>query len=287
MKADKIKLFVLSMLACATSALAKGASPAVPVASPGDWVVSDDYPSAALHLHMAGTTAFKLIVDTTGKPIRCDIVASSKFDVLDAATCDSVMPKARFFAARNGAGQPVEGSFTGKVRWVEPTGATTPVIERLGSMFLSIDQTGKVASCRFVFHFPVEGGTPSQNPCEHELKSPPPALGLELRGHFQGPLASVEIEMADVFTPTLLARVLAPMPGYEQRGLYIHNFTVTRDSKLAKCTFAEQRGSIILAQDFCVQAQQESFDPPFAAIDKDGIASGSHVVRILLKLANN
>src|SRR5579863_6412 len=283
MKINKSMLIALSMGACAQAASAKAPVGAVPVGSPADWVGSQDYPRAALQFHMAGTTAFRLAVDSTGKPSRCEIRSSSGFDVVDAAPCDNVMGKARFSAARNAAGQPVESGYTGRVRWVLPAAATTAISERLWSMLLAVDQTGKVASCRFVFHFPVEGASPGQNPCEFELKSTPPAFGQELRGSFQGSLVNVEIEMADVFTPALRERALAAMPGYEQRALYIFDFTVTSDSKLGECRWEEQRGSILLAQDFCAQAGRASFDPPFSAIGKDGVASGWHIMRVMLK----
>jgi hypothetical protein len=111
----------------------------------------------------------------------------------------------------------------------------------------------------------------------------PPALGQEFRGNFQGPSADVEVQLADVFTPALRARVLSAMPDYEQRGLNIYRFTVTSDRKIGQCRYEEQRGSDLLATDFCLAATREIFDPPFSAFDKDGVASGWHIMRVLLK----
>ena len=78
-------------------------------------------------------------------------------------------------------------------------------------------------------------------------------------------------------------RVLAPMPGYEQRGLNIHQFTVTSDGKIGQCRYEEQRGSEFLAEDFCKEAQDVVFDPPFSAFDKDGTAKGWSITRVMLK----
>jgi len=288
MKHAQSWLFMLSvlaspLLAAPHIAFAKAPLPVKPAGSPDTWVTPEDYPNAALRFGMAGTTGFRLMVDATGQPTSCAITTSSGFDVLDTTTCDKVMARARFIPAQNAAGKPMGGSYASRVRWVIPTGHSEPLSERFGAVSLSVDPTGKIIACKFVFHAPVEGVAPDQSTCEHEMKSQPPAFGLELRGGFQGPVAEVEFEMADVFTPELRARVLAPMPGYEQRALSIHQLTVGSDGKLASCAFAEQRGSMLFAQDFCSQAQHSSFDSPFSAINKDGVASGWHIIRVLLK----
>lgn len=287
MKAARLLLLALSMLAGAHSAFAKARAPvpvaAKPLGSPGDWIGSGDYPATALRLDMTGATVFRLAVDATGKPRRCDIVESSGFDVLDTATCQRLMANARFTPSRDRAGRPTEGTYSNRVRWVMPLGGRLPVSERFASMLLSIDQTGNVTSCRFVVHIPAEAAASDENPCKQTLRFPQPALGLEFRGNFQGSSAEVEIQMADVFTPALRARLLSPMPGYEQRGLNIHHFTVTNDGKLGQCNYEEQRGSDLFAMNFCLEARDENFDPPFSAFDKDGIASGWHIMRVLLK----
>ena len=280
-------LTTLAMLGCVHSASAKprpsGLVGAVPVGSPGDWVTTSDYPSDALRFQITGVTAFRLYIDTAGKPSRCEIVQSSGFDVLDTATCELILARARFTPARNAAGMPAEGTYSNRVRWVTPEGAGLPIGERLFVMLLSIDEAGKIAACKFEQRYPDGGDSSDEDPCARGMKSSPPQMGLELRGNFKGPLAEVEIESADVFTQTLRERFLAPRPGYEQRALFIHNFTVTSDGKLDKCRFEQQRGSIHLANHFCNEAQNEKYDPPFAAIDKDGAASGLHIMRVLLK----
>lgn len=286
MKVARLPLLALSLLAGAHSASSKAPAPvpvtATPLGSPGDWIGSGDYPATALRFDMTGVTVFRLAVDATGKPSRCDVVESSGFDVLDTTTCQRLMVNARFSPSHDLAGRPMEAKYSSRVRWIMPPGAGGPVSEHFGSMLLSIDPTGNVTSCRIVLHVPTEAAASVEKPCEQAMK-PPPALGLEIRGNFQGPSADVEIQLADVFTPDLRARVLSPMPGYEQRGLNIHHFTVTNDGKLGQCSYKEQRGSDRLATDFCLAARHKNFDPPFSAFDKDGVASGWHIMRVLLK----
>lgn len=282
MKPAGLSLLAWSMLTCTHPAFAKSSPTtmaATPLGSPGDWVGTGDYPATALRYDMTGVTAFRLAVDSTGMPSRCDIVESSGFDLLDKATCDRVMAKARFSPARDRTGKASDGTYANRVRWVMPLGPRPTVSERFASILLSIDQTGKVTSCRIVLEAPES----AENPCEQTQRSLPATVGLEFRGSFQGSTADVELRMADFFTPALRARVLAPMPGYEQRSLNIHHFTVTSDGKIGQCSYQEQRGSELLIADFCGDARRGSYDPPFAAFDKDGVANGWHIMRVLLK----
>jgi TonB family protein len=287
MKAVLRALLALLIVSCARLSAAKENAPvsvtAAPIGSPASWLNPNDYPAAAMRYAMTGITAFTLTVDATGKPSRCLIVQSSGFDILDTATCQRLMTNARFAPSRNRAGKPVERTYNGRVRWVLPEGAVQPVSETFGSMLLSIDQAGNVTSCRMAIHVPAIASASAEKPCGQGMGMPPAALGMEFRGNYQGSSAEVEIQQADAFTPDLRARVLSPVPGYEQRGLNIYHFTVTKDGKLGQCSYEEQRGSEHLATDYCVQAHRNNYDPPFSAFDKDGVANGWHIVRVLLK----
>lgn len=276
----------LLLIGCAQLAAAKepvASITATPIGSPGAWLSPNDYPAAALRFSLTGVTAFTLAVDANGKPNRCDITQSSGFDILDIATCQRLMANARFTPPLDRSGKPVESTFNSRVRWVLPKGATLPVSETFGAMLLAIDQTGKVTSCHMAIHVPVLASASTEKPCGQGMGLPPAAFGMEIRGNYPGSSAEVEIQQADVFTSALRARVLSPMPGYEQRGLNIFHFTVTKDGKLGQCSFEEQRGSEHLATDYCAQARGKKYDPPFSAFDKDGIANGWHIVRVLLK----
>jgi TonB family protein len=286
MKGARSTLLALSMLASAGLAVARTPAQAAtqpePIDSPGEWIGPGDYPVAALRFEMTGTTAFRLTVDGTGQPSRCDIVESSGFDMLDAATCERVMAKARFSPARDRAGKPVEGRYSNRVRWALPEGPQVPGTEQFVSMRQTIDQTGTITSCHATQHVP-DTAAAGPSPCDYSAKLQQPAVGLNIRGDFQGPSAEVEILMANVFTPELRARVLSPKAGYEQRGLNIHRFTVGDDRKISQCVYEEQRGSALLATHFCQEIHDAAIDPPFSAFDKDGTATGWRIVRVLLK----
>lgn len=279
----RLALLALSMT-FAMPVAARPAAPtaAVPIGSPGDWLNPNDYPATALRYDMQGTTAFRLSVDAAGKPTRCEIATSSGFDVLDTATCDRLMTKAQFTPSRDHKGNAIAGTYSNRVRWVVPKGEQAPMTESFGSMVLSIDPTGKVTTCEMTIHVPATN-VPTGKECESVPQSFPPSVAQEFRGNIQSPTATVEILVADAFTPELRARVLAPRPGYEQRGLSIHRFTVVDGGKLGSCAYSEQRGSSDVAMNFCLEAREEHFDPPFSAFDKDGVANGWHIMRVLAK----
>lgn len=258
---------------------------AKPLESPASWIDPGDYPALARRFQMGGTTGFSLSVDTTGAPTGCAITQSSGFDVLDAATCDRLMANARFAPPRDRNGKPVAGVYANRVRWMLPDRAQTPMSERYASILLKFDRAGKILSCRAEFHFPASVALPfGDDICAGAVNSPLSlALGAELGGAFVGPSAEVEIRMADAFTPALRAQVLAPAPGYAQLALDIHQFTVDRDGEPGDCSYAEQRGSGRLVQDFCGTVRGARFDPPFAAFDANGVAHGWHIVRVLRK----
>lgn len=285
MKAAALSLLALLTMAGSHPAFAKAParSVAIPIGSPGAWIGAGDYPATALRFEMTGITVFKLTIDDSGKPSRCDIIESSGFEVLDTATCERLMANARFAFSRGPAGKPTDHTYSNRVRWVLPTGDRIPVSERFASFMLTIDDKGRVSSCRAVVHVPAVVKALGENSCGQVSTSLPPAMGLEIRGSFPGPSAEVELRLADVFTTALRSQVLSTPPDYQQRSLNIHRFTVTNDGKLGQCAYAEQRGSSHFSTDFCLEARRENFDPPFSTLDKDGIASGWHIARVLLK----
>lgn len=283
MLSARLGLVALSMISATHVALAQSSAPddIAPIGSPADWIGANDYPTDALRFEMEGTTAYQLTLDATGKPAHCEVVTSSGFDALDTATCERLMAKAEFTPARDRKGKAIEGAFSGRVNWIIPRGEKAPVAEHFASIVLSIDQSGKVTSCKIVIRVPVNAASFDQE-CEAIL-SLPPSVGLEFRGNTQSPSATVEVRMANVFTPELRTQVLAPMQGYEQRGLSVHRFTVTDGGKLGTCNYIEHRGSIYVASNFCRDARDAYFDPPFTAFDKDGVANGYRIMSVLLK----
>lgn len=111
-----------SLLVLAAPALAAGgnAKPPVPLANPGDWVSSSDYPPAALRSQLEGVSKIILTIDPNGIVENCRISVSSGSSELDAATCRLITERARFDPARNNRGKPVTGSWAKSVRWQIP-----------------------------------------------------------------------------------------------------------------------------------------------------------------------
>lgn len=285
MKAARLSLALL-MLAVTQAAFAEpppAPEAPLPRGSPGNWIGSGDYPATALRFNMEGTTVFKLTVDAAGKPQRCEVVESSGFDILDTTTCQRLMANAKFSPSRDRAGKPIEGAFSSRVRWVMPQAPKLPVSERFASMALAVDPSGNITACQMVVHVPTEAAAPNDSACKQVQQSRWFGWFREFSSSFQGAPADVEIEMAAAFSPALRARILSPKPGYEQRGLSIHRFTVTSEGKLGQCTYEELRGSDLLATNFCLEASREAFDPPFSAFDKDGVATGWQITRVLVK----
>ena len=93
---------------------------AVPRGVPGQWVTTDDYPTAALRQGRAGTTRFRVTIGADGRVAGCEIVSSSGSPDLDAATCRNVTKRGRFDPATDGSGAKVGGSWTSAVTWVIP-----------------------------------------------------------------------------------------------------------------------------------------------------------------------
>lgn len=87
---------------------------------PANWVSSFDYPSVALRSQLSGRAAFRLVVDRYGFPRECVITETSGHQVLDDATCKTVMRRASFYPARDAEGNATTGSYAQAVRWMVP-----------------------------------------------------------------------------------------------------------------------------------------------------------------------
>ena len=92
---------------------------AQPRGNPGSWATPNDYPSRALREERTGTTGFSVTVDTQGRVVSCTITSSSGHADLDDATCKNVSRRARFKPAMQN-GEPVQGTYSNRVRWVIP-----------------------------------------------------------------------------------------------------------------------------------------------------------------------
>jgi protein TonB len=93
---------------------------AAPRNTPARWVTTDDYPSRDLRQGHEGTTAFRLVIGSNGRVSACEVVRSSGYPGLDAATCKAVTARARFEPATDESGARILGTYSNSVRWQIP-----------------------------------------------------------------------------------------------------------------------------------------------------------------------
>ncbi|MEI4506890.1 energy transducer TonB [Sphingopyxis sp. CCNWLW253] len=87
---------------------------------PGRWATTDDYPQADFARKNEGMTTFLLPVGPDGKVSDCRIVDSSGFPSLDQRTCELMLARAAFRAAKDGNGRAVSSFYINKVYWKVP-----------------------------------------------------------------------------------------------------------------------------------------------------------------------
>ena len=97
-------------------ALAKEPKPVVPRNDPGRWSTRNDYPDWLTGGEQV--VAFELTIDTVGSISDCRITESSGSRLLDNTTCSLLRTRARFKAARDADGNPTQGTYTNRVRWI-------------------------------------------------------------------------------------------------------------------------------------------------------------------------
>jgi TonB family protein len=78
-----------------------------PVAKPGIWIRSSDYPAAMIRGGYQGLVHYRIIVDENGKPVSCHIQASTRPKEFDDVVCRSAMKRAEFEPALDANGKPV------------------------------------------------------------------------------------------------------------------------------------------------------------------------------------
>lgn len=93
---------------------------AVPRGNPGKWVTDADYRTRWINEGLSGSARFTLAIDARGAVTDCSVTRSTGHAVLDAATCQLVTRRARFEPARDSAGKPVAGSYSGSINWKIP-----------------------------------------------------------------------------------------------------------------------------------------------------------------------
>jgi len=116
----------------------QGAGPrrgvAIRAAAQGDpklWITAADYPDWAVRAELEGNVLTALTIDAEGRVSGCEISLSSGAPKLDAYSCELLMRRARFTAARGRMGRPVADVWLYSHGWKLPVDRAPPVaVER-------------------------------------------------------------------------------------------------------------------------------------------------------------
>jgi TonB family protein len=90
---------------------------ATPLGSPGNWLRSDDYPSAMVRAGGQGLVRFRLTVDEAGNVSSCHIQQRTNPDEFADLSCKLITKRAKFSPALDASGKPVASLYTNMVRW--------------------------------------------------------------------------------------------------------------------------------------------------------------------------
>jgi Gram-negative bacterial TonB protein C-terminal len=91
-----------------------------PLTSPGEWIVSRDYPLKMLSAGQPAIVEFRLSVGADGKPASCHIQSTTRPKDFDAAVCESLMRRARFAPALDAGGEPIASYYRNTVNFALP-----------------------------------------------------------------------------------------------------------------------------------------------------------------------
>jgi protein TonB len=80
-------------------------------------VMADDYPAEALENGWQGHVQVDLTVGTNGRANACQVTKSSRYKVLDDATCRIFITRARFKPSVDAGGNPIEGHYQTHLDW--------------------------------------------------------------------------------------------------------------------------------------------------------------------------
>ncbi|WP_408591191.1 energy transducer TonB [Novosphingobium sp.] len=135
----------LTLATQADAALPRGPTPS---GSPGQWVTSNDYPSAALRNEVEGVVGFLLTIGVDGVPSGCEVAQSSASPDLDNQTCLLLMQRARFTPGTDGNGKPAASTYRSSVRWQIPR--DIHVEAALFTYSYVVQADGTVSDCKVV-----------------------------------------------------------------------------------------------------------------------------------------
>nr|WP_294850913.1 energy transducer TonB [uncultured Sphingomonas sp.] len=82
--------------------------------------IKKNYPPRARAAGEEGLVGFDVTIDGKGRPVACQVTSTSGFPRLDRETCEVVLYKSRFKAARDENGRRVTSRTSGSIAWVMP-----------------------------------------------------------------------------------------------------------------------------------------------------------------------
>lgn len=129
-------------------------TPPIPKGDTASWATTADYPSLALNNGWTGLTGFRLTVLPNGLVSNCEIIRTSGYAMLDAATCSNVTRRARFVPATNANREYIVGTYTSWISWFVPideNGADIPpehLAAKKSELMTSLDGLPAGASLR-------------------------------------------------------------------------------------------------------------------------------------------
>ena len=88
-----------------------------PASSPGNWVVSRDYPEKMLSEQQPALVEFRLAVDEQGNPTSCFIQLTSRPKEFDKAVCNALMKRARFVPALDEDAKPIASYYRNSINF--------------------------------------------------------------------------------------------------------------------------------------------------------------------------
>jgi TonB family protein len=85
--------------------------------SPGNWLTSNDFPSAALRNGHNGLVQFRLDVNAEGKVAGCYVLERTSPDDFADLTCRALAKRATFLPALDAEGKPVGSYYVSQAKW--------------------------------------------------------------------------------------------------------------------------------------------------------------------------
>lgn len=97
-----------------------------PIGDISRWILSSDYPEAAIRAENTGTVDIEVSIDTTGHAARCRIVAPSGTDILDKMACAAFARRGVWEPTLDASGKPIFAIFRRRINWRLPGDSIKP-----------------------------------------------------------------------------------------------------------------------------------------------------------------